>query len=93
MFAVQEMVPLLGTSSMPRETLIAGKATASQTKQELFRMLRDQHATSVGSPNYRAMAAAFHVAFVKQVYLVQLQVRVRALPCNFALYTDAQSAM
>lgn len=41
------------------------------------------------------MAAAFNVAFLKQVDLVKRQVRASALPCNVALYTsvDAQLAV
>ncbi len=77
-----------------RERLIADKASEIQTQaeQESFWRLRDQHRTPEGSPNYSTMAAAFNVAFKKQVDLMQRQVRAPALPCNFA-YTSVDARL
>ncbi|DBA98766.1 hypothetical protein WJX77_001942 [Trebouxia sp. C0004] len=57
------------------EGLVADNPKIIQTtaEQHLFWSLREQHRTSVGPPNYSAMAANFNVAFAEQANLVLLQ--------------------
>ncbi|DBA84566.1 TPA: hypothetical protein ACH3X2_006150 [Trebouxia sp. C0005] len=49
------------------------KPVRTTAEQHLFWLLREQHRTSAGPPNYRAMAAKFNVAFLEQTNLVSLQ--------------------
>ena len=50
-------------------------------EQHLFWLLREQHKTAAGPPDYTAMMAQFNVAWLKQTKLVLLQVKAPALLC------------
>jgi len=54
-------------------------------EQHLFWLLREQHRTSAGPPDYTAMMAHFNIAWLKQTKLMLLQVKAPALLCISAM--------
>jgi len=54
-------------------------------EQHLFWLLREQHKTAAGPPDYTAMMAHFNIAWLKQTKLVLLQVKAPALLCISAM--------
>ena len=61
------------------------KPIRTTAEQHLFWLLREQHRTSAGPPDYRAMAAKFNIAFLEQTNLLLLQVTEPALLCISAM--------